>query len=286
MTLLRPIRRTGNFSPVELGLELARTSIEKITRREPGALLRNPGADLTPARARREIDVRFLVGDSFDAPLDPNLTLDLLPQDGERRPRRSGGSSAFRLVRFVKKLNPRESYAFRRTMRAEGRPSGPTVATVMAFGFGDTRRSRLREPCAELYGSDPSQQTRDGALSWSRPSSKGGNVLVHRRRDYLSTTPIVSIGSGESGDRRLPDAWAREHHAIGEHEVRCGKESDGDEIRHHNWEPCTTHEDLHGDYVPARRHEPRGEVVPHEHSYRLRPHPLRFGQTTSSTYAR
>ena len=72
----------------------------------------------------------------------------------------------------MKKTKPRASKPFSSTMRAVGRPSGETVASVIAFGFGELGGARFVEPARELL----ERIRRDLALVERRTAVLGAQV--------------------------------------------------------------------------------------------------------------
>ena len=88
---------------------------------------------------------------SLHRPFDAHLPLELDPmkqQRGSRMMRRVLAPCGCRS--WNRRPALRRSTPFSRTMRAAGRPSSPTVASVIAVGSGISARMASREPALEL----------------------------------------------------------------------------------------------------------------------------------------
>jgi len=127
-----PMGRPGNFFATVLLFQFSHALFKDLTVRDHMALMGRPSGKLAPAGPRQKIILGFRCRYPLGFSLHPHLPSQLRPK------KQQGGVLAalevFSLAAEVKNTNPFLSRPFRRTIREEGFPEGPTVETAMAFG--------------------------------------------------------------------------------------------------------------------------------------------------------
>jgi hypothetical protein len=108
-----PMGRPGDLSVPVLFLQPFHRNFQDLATGHHRTLAGGPSGELAPSGAGPEISVRFRRRNPYRPSFHPHLE----PQRGPKE-----------------KTKPFASNAFRRSMREEGRPEGPTVERAMAWG--------------------------------------------------------------------------------------------------------------------------------------------------------